>query len=102
MFAPTQLWVTMSAAGDSECECAHGAEATCPMHHPALPGRRTCAMRGGVPVDSVALTSLLSVDGCLTDRLIVPLDMSASTDAHLSISSPASRFVTPDTRPPRA
>lgn len=98
---PAEIGITTLDAS-SDCTCAHGASATCPMHHPAAPDRHTCAMRGTSPIDGVALTALLSADGCLSAGPVVPRDAPLVVNARVSSSNPRARCVPPDPRPPRA
>jgi len=95
---PAELWLL----GDDTCQCAHGAGATCPMHHPTSAGRGTCAMRGAVPVDDVVLTSLLGATGCFLATPAVPADRSVISERRSTAPNLVSQFVPPDPPPPRA
>jgi len=58
-------------------------------------------MRGAPAIDVVALTSLLSADGCVAALPAVPRDPSPVINVRLSPSNLRSRLVPPDPRPPR-
>jgi hypothetical protein len=96
--APAALWL----AGDDSCQCADGAGAMCPMHHPATTGHAVCAMRGGAPVADAVLNWLLGTGGCLVTGPSVPIDRSIVAAKQSTASTLASRFVLPDSPPPRA
>src|SRR4051794_15262311 len=45
---PLSLCMITSAAEDEpSCTCAHGGDASCPMHHPSAPSQSDCRCRGG-------------------------------------------------------
>jgi len=98
---PAELGAATFFGSTPDCTCAHGGGATCPMHHPAAPDRHRCTMRGAPAIDVVALTSLLSADGCVAALPAVPRDPSPVINVRLSPSNLRSRLVPPDPRPPR-
>jgi hypothetical protein len=95
---PAEIWLL----GDDACQCADGAGAACPMHHPAAPGRGTCAMRAAAAVHDVVLTSLLGASGCFFAALAVPADWPVTSDTRPNATNLISRFVRPDPLPPWA
>jgi hypothetical protein len=99
--APAELWTSAANPSDPTCQCADGSAATCPMHHPTAPGRRTCAMRGVAPLTSVALTALLGGPGCLAATPTALFNASTASHPRPSSSNPVSWFVPPDPPPPR-
>src|SRR5579862_4807791 len=48
-----------------ECVCAHGADATCPMHHKSTAGAKVCVMQSANTGVSGTLSSLFSIAGLL-------------------------------------
>jgi hypothetical protein len=91
----------LSRSADA-CQCAQGTGAECPMHHPTRAGGETCAMRGAAPLNEVALTSLLGAAGCFLATPAVPADWSIATRVRPQAENVVSRFVPPDSPPPRA
>ena len=56
---PLSLAAGLSHAADSiSCTCVHGANAQCPMHHPANPAPN-CHCRNAADPDAAAIVSLL-------------------------------------------
>jgi len=101
---PLTSWLSGSDAAIEECRCAHGPDATCPMHHKASSGSKSkpCAMRSAD--DSTAETSLTSVFGVvgLAERLDVATVLAESTFPSQRDEAPASQSAPPQTPPPRA
>jgi hypothetical protein len=93
---PAELWLS----GNDTCQCAHGADATCPMHHPTS-GRHTCVMRSAAPVEGAALNSLVGAGGCVATSPSLPADWLITSDALPAASNLVSRFARPDSPPPR-
>lgn len=100
--APAELWLSGRDARGDDCECMHGADATCPMHHSSTTSREKCAMRGVAPVDGLALTSLLGASGCLTTTSSALFEPPSTPNNRTTVSTPVAQFARPDFPPPRA
>lgn len=99
--ASSAFWTHAEHAG-VECTCAHGPDSTCPMHHKAASGKKTCAMRSADDAATVGVGSVFGPIGLLpTPRLetAVITEQSVMSDEH---SFAAQRPVPPDPPPPRA
>jgi hypothetical protein len=95
--APVMLDATPAA-----CTCSNGADATCPMHHGAAAGFKTCVMQSTTTSATVTLNSLFSVAGLVPASLsaMAPLPMVSPVFLEYSTASP--RPLPPDPPPPRA
>jgi hypothetical protein len=101
-FAPIAFWTGGSGGQLEVCTCAHGAVATCPMHHNTAAGSKRCVMRSANGSDMALMTSLLGVVGPIPESTAV-IDRRPS--GNLAIAAPginSERPVPPDPPPPRA
>jgi|ERR1051325_9419721 hypothetical protein len=84
-----------------ECECTHGPNAICPMHHKPAKGANVCAI-GSIDTGLAALSSVFHV----TSLALAPAKAALLTFAHAIAIEPmaVSAFdaVPPDPPPPRA
>jgi hypothetical protein len=87
------------AAAMSECHCAHGPGATCPMHNTPK-GRATCLIRGAAHQDGLALISLLTPVSPVQLLAIAPEPGSAPLVA-AGPRGVITRPLAPDSPPPR-
>jgi hypothetical protein len=101
VMVPVALWAF--AAGDlSECTCAHGDHATCPMHHkPAIPSK-TCVIRSADHSETAVLTFMLTLVGVLTPSAHDVISPSTPSIVRSVVASPSGRPTPPDPPPPRA
>ena len=58
--APVAVWIHAADAA-VECQCTHGADATCPMHHKSQGGTRVCAMQVAGDWATAAVESMLGL-----------------------------------------
>jgi hypothetical protein len=84
------------------CVCAHGADATCPMHHKPTPGVRVCVMQGAEGNVPGTLTSLFSIAGVLPDPTQTTVAASMTGPVAVELSPAIDRSSPPDPPPPRA
>lgn len=99
---PLSLVAGLSHAADPiSCTCVHGANAHCPMHHPANP-KPDCQCRTATDPDAAAIVTLLG-----------PIAVLAAAPSHTTLlpittspNHPITRFtnveIPPDGPPPRA
>ena len=88
-------------AAETECTCAHGDHAICPMHHRPAPGTRICLI--GSADDALAtLGSLFQAAGLMPSITTAPEPAATPTASIDSTSTITFRSVPPDPPPPRA
>jgi hypothetical protein len=110
----TSLWLVMQTAPlispsivlltaheeTTECTCAHGDHAICPMHHRPAPGSRICLM-GSADNTLATLGSLFQAAALMPSVTSAPVPATTS----IALINPAStitfRPVSPDPPPPR-
>jgi hypothetical protein len=100
--APLSMFANTPEAADAmTCTCVHGANAQCPMHHPAAP-KPDCQCRNATNPDAAAVVSLLGPIAVLADT---PAHATTLATAQLP-NYPVTRFISvfspPDGPPPRA
>jgi hypothetical protein len=83
----------------TECSCAHGAHAMCPMHHRATPGSKICFI-GSVNGDLATLGSLFQVGLVPSVGSVSAPPVVTATSIDLT-STITLRPVPPDPPPPR-
>ena len=98
---PLVAWLT-SAEQPSDCTCAHGDHAICPMHHKQVPGSKNCLIRSANGNAATVFASLLGGVGLVaaTNPLFGPGP--SHTVAVLETTTIPTRSTTPDPPPPRA
>ena|ERR1041384_7630096 len=86
----------------AECVCAHGADATCPMHHKTAAGFKVCVMQSAITDVPATLNLLFTVPGLVPAVHLDVLPVHAA-DA-IVFNSPMLRYRSspPDSPPPRA
>ena len=99
---PVAIWTHDAIDQGVECTCAHGDEATCPMHHHPSSGSKVCVMQNAGIHATIPLTSLFSVAGFARDShstAVLALRAAiVAADGPSTIAHP----VPPDPPPPRA
>jgi hypothetical protein len=99
--APLSLFATAPQAADSmSCTCVHGANAQCPMHHPARP-KPGCQCRNTTDPDAAAIVSLLGPIAVLADAPAHATTLPITRLPNHSISRFSSFVFPPDGPPPR-
>jgi hypothetical protein len=89
-------------AGWADCTCAHGADATCPMHHKTASGLKVCVMRSAAASVPAILNSLLSVAGLLPAPPLAVVQVVRASAVAVVRSPLTERPSPPDSPPPRA
>jgi len=92
-----------TAPRDAECQCTHGADAACPMHHKRASGSKACVMQAVEGDTALAIASMVGIAGVLP----APVE---TAEPRSSLQRPAHREtqpislapVPPDPPPPRA
>jgi hypothetical protein len=86
----------------ADCVCAHGADATCPMHHKTAAGSTACAMQSATTSVPAALNSLFSLAGLVPAPphtiVRVPMVSAVRFERPMLTGRPSP----PDPPPPRA
>jgi hypothetical protein len=99
---PLSLAAGLPHAADSiSCTCVHGANAQCPMHHPANP-TPNCHCRNAADPDAAAIVSLLGTIAVLADTPARSMTLSMTRLPNSSITGFVSVLTPPDGPPPRA
>jgi hypothetical protein len=100
--APLSLFLTATQAADSlGCTCVHGANARCPMHHPARP-KPDSQCRSTADPDAAAIVSLLGPIAVLADAPAGATPVSINQLPNYPITRFVSFVAPPDGPPPRA
>ena len=86
----------------AECVCAHGADATCPMHHTTAAGAKVCVMQSANTSVPGSVNSLFSVAGLLPAPSAVMVPVPTASAALLERAMLIQRPSPPDSPPPRA
>jgi hypothetical protein len=95
--APVLLEVSLA-----ECVCAHGADATCPMHHKAPAGSsKVCAMQSATTSVPATLNALFSVAGLVPTLPLVMVPVATASALPFERSMLTPRPSPPDPPPPR-
>jgi hypothetical protein len=94
---PAQLGASLA-----ECTCSHGADGTCPMHHPAAATSKVCVVQSMTASGAATVNALFSVVGLVSVRSLavapVPATSALPVERPMAIGRPSS----PDPPPPRA
>jgi hypothetical protein len=110
----TALWLVMQTAllispsivlltaheETTECTCAHGDHAICPMHHRPAPGSKICLI-GGADNTLATLGSLFQAAALMPSVTSAPVPATTSIASTNSASTITFRPVSPDPPPPR-
>jgi len=99
---PAALWGGSTDAGLAACMCIRGADAACPMHHPAAAGSKVCAMRNLDTGAAGVLNSMCGGVGLMPAGRVAIAPMPTARPAFLEGSTPTGRPATPEPPPPRA
>jgi hypothetical protein len=100
--APLSLFASAPHAADSmTCTCVHGANAQCPMHHPARP-KPDCQCRSTTDPDAAAIVSLLGPIAVLADAPAHATTPPITRLPDYSTTRFTSFIASPDGPPPRA
>jgi hypothetical protein len=94
---PAQLEASLA-----ECVCAHGADATCPMHHRTTADSRVCAMQSLTTSAATTVNALFSVVGLVPARSQATTLAPMASPVLIESSMAAERPSPPDPPPPRA
>ena len=92
----------MLGASLADCECIHGAEAMCPMHHTTSAGFKVCAMRSVTTSTTATLNALFSVAALVPVRHLAMAPVPTACPMRLECSTATERPSPPDPPPPRA
>ena len=98
--APILLSLHSEEAG-LECECVHGPNAICPMHHKPAKGANVCAI-GSVDHGLATLGSLFYMTGLAPAQTKAAILTFAEPVSFEPIAVPDFHSVPPDPPPPRA
>ena len=98
--APVAVWIHAADAA-VECQCTHGADATCPMHHKSQGGTRVCAMQVAGDWATAAVESMLGL--AAPQALQVMIDEPHLLDRVIATENASFSFpsVPPEPPPPR-
>jgi hypothetical protein len=110
----TSLWLVMQTAllispsivlltaheETTECTCAHGDHAICPMHHRPAPGSKICLI-GGADNTLATLESLFQAAALMPSVTSAPVPETTSIASTHSAATITFRPVSPDPPPPR-
>jgi hypothetical protein len=100
--APLSLLASAPHAADSmTCTCVHGANAQCPMHHPANP-KPDCQCRNAADPDAAAIVTLLGPIAVMADAPSHTANLSITKLPNYTITRFTSFIASPDGPPPRA
>jgi hypothetical protein len=86
----------------AECVCAHGADATCPMHHKTAAGSKVCVMQSATTDVPATLNLLFSVTGLVPAAQLDLVPVHAADAIVFEHSVLRYRSSPPDSPPPRA
>ena len=97
VLVPVLLDPTLAA-----CMCAHGADATCPMHHGTAARSKHCVMKDVTTNAATTLSSLFSVVGVVAVLALGRASVPAIRPVRLESSRVTQQPSPPDPPPPRA
>jgi hypothetical protein len=99
---PALLWVQSMDASVTECTCATGAEATCPMHHRAAAGSKVCVIQSLTTNATATLNALFGTIGLVPAQPMTTAPVPTASPVLLDWSMATARPSPPDPPPPRA
>jgi hypothetical protein len=99
---PALLWLQSTDASVTECTCGTGADATCPMHHPAAAGAKVCVIQSLTTNATATLNALFGVVGLVPAPPMTAAPVPAASPVLLDYSVATARPSPPDPPPPRA
>jgi hypothetical protein len=102
VLVPTLLGIGAMEASVAECTCAHGANATCPMHHKLSASAKVCALQGMTTSTAALVNALFGVAGLLPAPMLAASQEPARPMARLDRATATSRRISPDSPPPRS
>jgi len=102
MLVPAMLALGPAGASIAQCTCAHGAEATCPMHHPTAANPTMCVIRSVTTSPTATLSALFGLVGLVSDLPAAAVPMPTVSAVRLEHASTTDRPSPPDLPPPRA
>jgi hypothetical protein len=94
---PAQLGASLA-----ECTCSHGADGTCPMHHPAAATSKVCVVQSMTASGAATVNALFSVVGPVPVRSLVTVLVPAARPVAVGCPTATDRPSPPDPPPPRA
>jgi hypothetical protein len=99
---PALLWVQAMDASVTECTCATGADATCPMHHRTAGGSKVCVIQSLTTNATVTLNALFGIIGLVPAPPMMTAPVATTSPVRLGRSMATERPSPPDPPPPRA
>lgn len=97
-----QLTTVAFAFYASDCSCAQGTAATCPMHHRTTSGSKTCGMTGLNENSAFVFDAVVNPIGFTTSEWTLQVALDATSVQMIDFSVRPSLQVPPDSPPPRA
>jgi hypothetical protein len=100
--ATLTLVPSLLGASLTECECSHGADASCPMHRGTAATSKVCVLQSMTASGAATLHALFTVVGLVPARSLAIALVPTASPVPIEGSIATERPSPPDPPPPRA